>query len=78
MRGPRLSNERWQTADFSRTSTRMSAKSFQSDVAELGWTRKRLAETLGISTETLRVWLDRGPPEVGRIAVAAMAKGFRL
>lgn len=55
----------------------MSAKSFLLDVEELGWQRKRLAETLGISTETLRVWIKDGPPEVGRIAVAALAKGFR-
>jgi predicted site-specific integrase-resolvase len=55
----------------------MSAKSFISDVEELGWTRKRLAETLGISTETLRVWMQNGPPEVGRIAVAALASGWR-
>lgn len=55
----------------------MSANPFKSDVEEIGWTRKRLAATLGISTETLRVWIKNGPPEVGRIAVRALATGWR-
>jgi lambda repressor-like predicted transcriptional regulator len=51
---------------------------FGKDLERLGWSRKRLAQELGLSTETLRVYAKDGPPRCVHIAVAAMARGFRF
>lgn len=51
---------------------------YLADLHTLGWPRTRLATELGVSTETLRLYEKKGPPRAVRIAVAVMAKGFRL
>ncbi len=56
----------------------MTAKEFIQAIDELGWTRKRLASELGVTTETLRVYANDGPSKMAAIAVGALAKGFRL
>jgi orotate phosphoribosyltransferase-like protein len=53
-------------------------EAYRADLHTLGWTQKRLADELELSSETLRLYAKAGPTRAVRIAVAAMAKGFRL
>lgn len=55
----------------------MASQQFLDDIYQIGWTRKRLAAELGITTETLRVYAKNGPTPIARLAVAALAKGIR-